>query len=80
MHSIPGENDVAPSALAKRNKESSVWATSRYLYWLLPPEVLPAAALDHYVPFAWGGPTTVENGQHLCSRCNKRKGERPMRV
>ncbi|WP_310942084.1 DEAD/DEAH box helicase family protein [Streptomyces sp. gCLA4] len=29
---------------------------------------------DHMIPWADGGPTTVENGQALCSVCNAKKG------
>lgn len=29
---------------------------------------------DHRIPWASGGPTTVENGQALCAGCNRKKG------
>ena len=29
---------------------------------------------DHVVPYSQGGPTTVENGQALCTACNRKKG------
>jgi hypothetical protein len=30
---------------------------------------------DHILPLKFGGPTTVENSQLLCSLCNRQKGE-----
>ncbi|MFJ3755446.1 HNH endonuclease [Streptomyces sp. NPDC090080] len=30
---------------------------------------------DHRIPWADGGPTTIENGQALCEGCNLRKGQ-----
>ena len=42
------------------------------------PKLFKRLQLDHFWPFAWGGPTTLKNGQLLCGRCNKRKGDRPM--
>lgn len=29
---------------------------------------------DHRIPFAYGGPTLIQNGQALCGPCNRRKG------
>ena len=29
---------------------------------------------DHVVPYSQGGPTTLENGQALCTACNRKKG------
>lgn len=29
---------------------------------------------DHKIPWAQGGPTTIENGQALCDACNNKKG------
>jgi len=29
--------------------------------------------IDHIIPFDWGGPTTMENLQCLCERCNEGK-------
>ena len=29
---------------------------------------------DHIIPYAQGGQTTLENGQALCTRCNREKG------
>lgn len=31
---------------------------------------------DHIVPWANGGPTTIENGQALCRICNNRKSNK----
>ena len=31
---------------------------------------------DHVIPWAAGGPTTVENGQALCRDCNREKSNR----
>lgn len=32
---------------------------------------------DHIVPHGQGGPTEVENGQALCTACNRKKGGSP---
>ncbi len=33
---------------------------------------------DHIVPYSSGGKTTVENGQLLCAKCNRRKASRSL--
>ena len=31
---------------------------------------------DHIVPWAGGGETTLRNGQALCRKCNRKKGDK----
>lgn len=31
---------------------------------------------DHVFPFSKGGKTIIKNGQALCSKCNKKKGNK----
>jgi len=35
---------------------------------------------DHKIPFSQSGPTTLRNGQALCTRCNLKKGNKVMQL